>query len=102
MGFKLIYAVEVFDDLQENIDWYNKKQTGLGSRFFKAVKDQTIRIKKNPYATAVRYDDVRCAKVKGFPFLVHFEIFQDLNIIKVIAVFSTHRDPVIWEDRTNK
>jgi hypothetical protein len=102
MSFKLIYAVEVFDDLQENIDWYNQKQSGLGSRFFKDVKDQTIRIKKNPYTAAVRYDDVRCAKVKGFPFLVHFKIFQDLNIIKIIAIFSTHRDAEIWVDRTDK
>jgi len=102
MGFKLIYAVEVFDDLQENIDWYNKKQSGLGSRFFKAVKDQTIRIKKNPYTAAVRYDDVRCAKVKGFPYLLHYKIFQDINTIKVIAVFSTYRNPMIWHERTNK
>ena len=48
MGFKLIYAAEVFDDLQKNIDWYNKKQSGLGTRFFKSVKDQTIRIKEKP------------------------------------------------------
>lgn len=102
MGFKLIYAVEVFDDLQENVDWYNKKQSGLGARFFKAVKDQTIRIKKNPLSVALRYDDVRCAKVKGFPFLVHYKVFPDINTIKVIAVFSTHRNPVIWEERTNK
>jgi hypothetical protein len=102
MGYKLIYAANVYDDLQENIDWYNQKQHGLGSRFFKAVKEQITRIKKNPYTIAVRYDDVRCAKVKKFPYLVHFKIFQDQNIIKVIAVFSTHRDPVIWEEKTNK
>ena len=46
MGFKLIYASEVYDDLQKSIDWYNEKQTGLGSRFFKAVKEQLYRIKK--------------------------------------------------------
>lgn len=102
MGFKLIYAAEVFDDLQENIDWYNKKQSALGSRFYKAVKDQTIRIKKNPFSAAIRYDDIRCAKVKGFPYQVHYKIFQDLNIIKVVAVLSTHRNPLIWEERTNK
>lgn len=66
MGFKLIYAVEIYDDLQENIDWYNKKQSGLGSRFFKTVKEQIVRIKKAPFTIAVRYDDVRCAKVKEF------------------------------------
>jgi hypothetical protein len=99
MGFKLIYAVEVYNDLQGNIDWYNQKQSGLGSRFFKAVKEQIARIKKNPYTIAVRYEDIRCAKVKGLPYLVHFKIFQDTNIIKIIAVFSTHRNPVIWEER---
>lgn len=102
MSFKLIYSAEVLDDLQENIDWYDKKQSGLGSRFFKAVKDQTIRIKKNPFVVAVRYDDVRCAKVKGFPYLVHFKVFQDIKTIKVLAVLSTHRDPVTWEERIKK
>ena len=101
MSYKLIYAVEVFDDLQENIDWYNKKQSRLGSRFFKAVKDQTIRIKKSPFSAAVRYDDVRCAKVEGFPYLLHYKIFEDINTIKVIAVFSTHRNPLIWEERSS-
>lgn len=102
MSFKLVYAAEVFDDLQENIYWYNQKQHGLGSRFFKAVKEQITRIKKNPYTISVRYDDIRCAKVKKFPYLVHFKIYQDLNIIKVMAVLSTHRDPIIWEGRTGK
>ncbi len=102
MGFKLTYAAEIYNDLQGNIDWYNQKQYGLGSRFFKAVKEQIARIKKAPYTIAVRYENVRCAKVKGFPFLVHFKIFQDINIIKIIAVFSTYRDPVILEERTNK
>jgi len=102
MGFKLVYAAEVFDDLQKDIDWYNQKQQGLGSRFFKAVKKQISRIKKTPYSIAIRYDDVRCAKLKRFPFLVHYKIFQDLNIIKIIAVLSTHRNPIIWEERTDK
>lgn len=102
MGFKLVYAAEVFDDLQKDIDWYNQKQQGLGSRFFKAVKKQIFRIKKTPYSIAIRYDDVRCAKLKRFPFLVHYKIFQDLNIIKIIAVLSTHRNPIIWEERTDK
>ncbi len=61
MGFKLKYATEVYDDLQQNIDWYNKIQSGLGSRFFKAVKEQINRIKKTPYGIAVRYEAVRCS-----------------------------------------
>jgi len=100
MGFKLIYAAEVYDDLQQNIDWYNEKQSGLGSRFFKAVKEQIYQIKKTPYGIAIRYEEVRCAKVKGFPYMIHFKVFPDINTIKVMAVFSTHRDPKIWKERT--
>lgn len=93
MAFKLIFAVDVFDDLQQNIDWYNEKQPGLGALFYKSVKTQISRIKKTPYSIAIRYEDVRCATVKGFPFLVHFKIYPETDTIKVIAVFSTHRDP---------
>jgi len=102
MGFKLTYAGEVYQDLQEAVNWYNQKQPGLGKRFFKAVKEQIIRIKKNPLSIAVRYDEVRCAKLKGFPYLIHFKIYPDISIIRVIAVLSTHRDPVIWNERTSK
>lgn len=75
MAFKLIFATEVYDDLQQDIDWYNDRQKGLGSRFFKAVKGQIPRIKKNPYSFALRYEDVRCAKVKGFPYIIPSKIF---------------------------
>ena len=102
MSFKLIFAAEVYGDLQQNINWYNKKQAGLGSRFFKAIKEQLPQIKKNPYGVAIRYDEVRCAKVKDFPYMVHFKIFPEINIVKVTAVFSTHRDPDIWEERNTK
>ena len=81
MSFKLIFAAEVYGDLQQNINWYNKKQAGLGSRFFKAIKEQLPQIKKNPYGVAIRYDEVRCAKVKDFPYMVHFKIFPEINIV---------------------
>jgi len=100
MDFKLIYAAEVYDDLQQNIDWYNDKQSGLGSRFFEAVKEKISLIKKIPYGNAIRYEEVRCTKVKGFPYMIHFKVFPDINTIKVTAVFSTHRDPTIWKGRT--
>ena len=99
MGYKVIFALEVEDDLQEGIDWYNEKQTGLGMRFFKEVKKQLDYIKKNPYAVVIRYDDIRYSKIKTFPYLIHFKVEEDIKTIKVIAVFNTNRNPAVWIKR---
>jgi len=76
MAFKVLFAAEVYDDLQQSIDWYNEQQSGLGSRFFAAVKEQISRISKSHTTIAIRYDEVRCAKVINFPYLIHFMFFS--------------------------
>ena len=96
MGYKVIFAPEVETDLQEGIDWYNEKLSDLGIRFFKEVKKQLDYVKKNPYAIAIRYDEIRCSKIKTFPYLIHFKIEEDIKTIKVIAIFNTSRNPTIW------
>jgi mRNA-degrading endonuclease RelE of RelBE toxin-antitoxin system len=96
MNYRVIYAPEVKTDLQESIDWYNDKLPGLGARFFQNVKEQLDYIEKNPYAVAIRYDEIRCIKVKAFPYLIHFKVEKETNTIKIIAVFNTSRNPAIW------
>ena len=98
MGFRILFAPGFFEDLQQAVDWYNDKQAGLGARFFKASKVRISGIKNNPYSVAVRYDNVRCAKLKKFPYMIHFRI-QENNVIEVIAIFNTHRNPNIWASR---
>jgi hypothetical protein len=99
MAYNILFAAEVYDDLQQSIDWYNEQQNELGSRFFASVKEQISHIKKSPSSIAIRYDEVRCAKVKSFPYLIHFMVFPESNTVKIIAVFSTHRDPQMWKSR---
>jgi mRNA-degrading endonuclease RelE of RelBE toxin-antitoxin system len=100
MNFTIRYASEFFEDLQQGVDWYNDQQTGLGARFFKAVKDRIATVKMNPNGVAIRYKNVRCAKLKKFPYMIHFRILQEHNIIEIIAVYSTHRNPEIWKTRS--
>jgi len=99
MGYKMIFASKVENDLQESIDWYNEKQISLGARFLNEVKKQLNYIKRNPHAIVIRYDNIRCSKVKTFPYLIHFTIEEDIKTIKVIAVFNTNRNPSIWVER---
>jgi hypothetical protein len=89
VNYRIIYAPEVETDLQEGIDWYNDKLPGLGSRFLQNVKEQLNYIGKNPYAVAVRYNEIRCVKV----------VEKEIETVKVIAVFNTSRNPAVWVSR---
>ncbi len=86
-------------DIQQATDWYNEKSKGLGSRFQKQTKAQINSLKENPLSHAIRYADVRCMLIKDFPFLVHFTIAEDQQLVEVFAVYHTSRDPKIWMER---
>lgn len=102
MSFKIIYASEVYDDLQQAIDFYNSRQKGLGSRFYKTVKIQISQIKSNAFGFQVRYHDVRCLPLNKFPYTIHYKVFPETKTIKIIAIFCDYIDPDIWTVGRNK
>jgi hypothetical protein len=38
--------------------------------------------------------------IKKFPYMVHFYINEETNVVEVLAVISTLRNPKIWEEKT--
>ena len=100
MPFKIIYASEVYDDLQQAIDFYNSRQKGLGSRFYKTAKIQIAQIKSNAFGFQVRYNDVRCLPINKFPYTIHYKLFPETKTIKIIAIFCDYIDPDIWDGRS--
>ena len=98
MKFKIKIEPEAYDDIQDAIDWYNKKQPGLGSKFHAEVKGYINKLKINPFFQ-VRYDDVRCLPLKIFPFMIHFTIDEAEYIVIIKAVFATKDNPKKWTKR---
>ncbi|WP_310558233.1 type II toxin-antitoxin system RelE/ParE family toxin [Flavobacterium sp.] len=47
----------------------------------------------------MKYNEIRCRKIEKFPFLIHYQINENLNIVTVFAVFHTSRNPEIWNKR---
>lgn len=80
-------------DIVEAADWYNTKQKGLGKRFTAEVRAKVLFIRENPLASAVRYDDTRCAVLNVFPFMIHYTIDEPHKTIIVAAVFHTSLNP---------
>ncbi|MCX6229769.1 MAG: hypothetical protein NTV75_11475 [Bacteroidia bacterium] len=97
--FKVIYANELYNDIQNAVDFYNSRAKGLGVRFFKTVKIQTSEIQSNAFGFQVRYADVRCIPLYKFPYTIHYRVIADTNTIMIIAIFCDFQNPETWADR---
>lgn len=74
-------------DISEAAAWYNSKQKGLGKRFTNEVRTKVLFIRHNPKASAIRYDEIRCAVLDVFPFMVHYTIEEANKTIIVWLLF---------------
>lgn len=99
LAYSLKIDIDAFNDIKETSEWYEMQFKGLGLRYKTQAKKQINSLKKNPYLFAIKYNEVRCRKIEKFPFLIHYTIEEELNIITVFAVFHTSRNPEIWKMR---
>ena len=88
-------------DIIAAAEWYDDQRAGLGDEFVMEV-DAVIRsLAKSPYIHAVRFTDVRCARLKRFrAYAVFYYIWQGEVI--VFGVFHGRRDPQIIRGRRTR
>lgn len=48
MSYRIILDPHAKFDIDDNIDWYEQQQSGLGTRFYENVKDTFRLIEQNP------------------------------------------------------
>ncbi len=98
--FHLDIEPEVLDDLQEAVNYYNRKKDGLGKEFYNTVDRHFEYLKKNYTLFGERYDDIRCMPVEKFPYLIHYRILKSQKTVSVKAVFCSYNNPEKWHQRT--
>ena len=84
-------------ELDEAVDWYEQRSTGLGPAFLARVREVLDRIAADPRRHATVHLDVRKVLVPRFPYVVLFR--EGPGEVLVISVFHTSRDPSIWKSR---
>lgn len=91
-AWTLYTSPRAISDIQKAIDYYNEQQRGLGKKFYAAINRTAGALKRNPNFQ-VRYDDVRCLLVKGFPYMLHYTIEKETRSIILYAVIHTSLNP---------
>ena len=85
-------------DIIAAAEWYDDQRAGLGDEFVAEVDAVVSSLAKVPLIHAVRFADVRCARLKRFrPYGVFFYLWQGEVI--VFSVFHASRHPQVVQRR---
>lgn len=97
MSFGLIITPQAQGHIDAGYIWYENQELGLGEKFFDILDMYFDRIITLPASHPAKYDTIRVATIKEFPYLIIYEIV-DSDIV-VYSVFHTAQHPKQRFDR---
>jgi toxin ParE1/3/4 len=95
--YSLLSDVASDADIEAAFEWYESEQPGLGLEFLEEVRAAYTRILEGPFKYQELRSGIRRALTRRFPYGIYFSVEDDL--IVVIAVLDTARDPAEWQFR---
>lgn len=93
---------EAYTDLQQARSWYRQHNKNLPKRFTHELNNVLEQVSLMPETHAIRYRDVRVAKLRVFPYAVHYFIESRTTAIVVIAILHTAISPEQQRKRIEK
>ena len=92
MAFEIILQPGALLDIQEGIDYYKLVSNELGRKFLFQVNNTLTELRQFPFYE-IRYDNVRMRKVKVFPYVIHFIVDEEKNIVEIYGVRFALQNP---------
>lgn len=96
-SYRLEAGPAVDADVEAAFDWYEIEEPGLGFQFLEGLRAGYQRILETPLAFQDLRSGIRRALTRRFPYAVYFSTEDE--IIVVVAVLHTARDPAEWQRR---
>jgi len=90
MSYKLHPLSGVDDDISHAVEWYESQQKGLGERFIDDWESAVAYILSNPFTFAKKTKSFRQALLKNFPYLIIYEIVDNLIVIYAVVNGKQH------------
>ena len=85
-------------DIEEAFLWYERRQTGLGEEFLRALQSALENIATHPIRYPVVHRETRRALLRRFPYGIFFRVYDELVV--VVACMHGRRHPRRWRSLT--
>jgi len=96
-AFRLVSDPQADIEIEAAFWWYENEETGLGIEFLDELRAAYDRIVDGPFRYSQLPSNTRRALLKRFPYAIYFVVEDE--IIVVLAVLHTSRDPAEWQRR---
>jgi plasmid stabilization system protein ParE len=97
MVYKIISTSSTEQDISQAVEWYISINKPLAREFLKELRLCKTYLQKHPKKIEIKYQNVRIAYLKTFPYGIHFQLKE--NEILILAVFHTSENPNKWDKR---
>lgn len=94
----LILSDEAVLDIEEAFLWYIEINPGIADQFENQLLTELEHIQAFSENFQTRYKNVKVRFLSKFPYGVHY-ITRETDIVLVVGVFHTSKDPKNWFDR---
>jgi plasmid stabilization system protein ParE len=84
-------------DIEAAFEWYEAEEPDLGFEFLGELRAVYQRILEGPRKYQALRSGIRRALTRRFPYAIYFSI--EGEVIVVVAVLHTARDPAEWQRR---
>jgi toxin ParE1/3/4 len=84
-------------DIEAAFEWYESEEPGLGFEFVDELRHAYRRILNGPFMYQELRSGIRRAIARRFPYAIYFSV--EGEVIVVVAVLHTARDPAEWQQR---
>lgn len=94
--YNIVLEQEAQDEVEQTYQYYLEHiGSEVADMFYDDLQDAYDALELNPFYQR-RKKSYRAFPLRRFPFLLFFEIDENLKLVRVLAVFNTHQDSKKW------
>lgn len=98
-GYEVKISTYAHLDIDDKMEWYEKKKEGLGMKFYMSFLQALEYVKLNPFSYEVKLDGLRKVRIKKYPYVIYYSIYEEQKRIVIFAVWGEKQDTSTLKNR---
>lgn len=92
MDYDMKFLLSAELDIENATDYYANISVRVLKSFNRRLDEALLKISINPFFQR-KYGDVRFLTLKKFPYIVLYEVDEEIKTIYILSVFNTNQNP---------